>query len=42
MQRKACHEFASRMGGTIIRGEQKTGVSGFKVSEVFTKILRCQ
>jgi DNA invertase Pin-like site-specific DNA recombinase len=34
MQRKACHEFAKRMGWTIIREEQETGVSGFKVSAV--------
>ena len=32
MQRKACYEFAKRMGWTIIREEQETGVSGFKVS----------
>ncbi len=32
MQRKACHEFAERMGWTIIREEQETGVSGYKVS----------
>lgn len=32
MQRKACREFAERMGWTIIREEQETGVSGFKVS----------
>lgn len=32
MQRKACHEFAERMGWTIIREEQENGVSGFKVS----------
>jgi site-specific DNA recombinase len=32
MQRKSCHEFADRMGWTIIREEQETGVSGFKVS----------
>lgn len=31
MQRKACHEFADRMGWTIIREEQENGVSGFKV-----------
>lgn len=31
MQRKACHEFAGRMGWTIIREEQENGVSGFKV-----------
>lgn len=32
MQRKACHEFAEHMGWTIVREEQETGVSGFKVS----------
>ena len=32
MQRKACHEFAERMGWTIVREEQENGVSGFKVS----------
>lgn len=32
MQRKACHEFADRMGWTIIHEEQETGVSGYKVS----------
>jgi len=32
MQRKACHEFAERMGWTIIHEEQETGVSGYKVS----------
>jgi DNA invertase Pin-like site-specific DNA recombinase len=34
MQRKACHEFANRMGWTIIREEQENGVSGFKVHAV--------
>lgn len=34
MQRKACHEFAERMSWTIVREEQETGVSGFKVSAV--------
>jgi len=32
MQRKSCHEFADRMGWTIIHEEQENGVSGFKVS----------
>jgi len=32
MQRKACREFAERMGWTIVREEQENGVSGFKVS----------
>lgn len=32
MQRKACHEFAAKMGWTIIREEQENGISGFKVS----------
>lgn len=32
MQRKACHEFADKMGWTIVHEEQETGVSGFKVS----------
>jgi len=31
MQRKACHEFADRMGWTIVHEEQEDGVSGFKV-----------
>ncbi len=30
MQRKACREFAERMGWIIIREEQETGVSGLK------------
>jgi len=32
MQRKACHEFANKMGWEIVGEEQKTGVSGYKVS----------
>lgn len=32
MQRKACHEFAEKMGWEIVREEQEAGVSGFKVS----------
>lgn len=32
VQRKACREFAERMGWTIVFEEQETGVSGFKVS----------
>ncbi|MCM1296655.1 MAG: recombinase family protein [Muribaculaceae bacterium] len=32
VQRKACHEFAGRMGWEIVLEEQETGVSGFKVS----------
>jgi len=32
MQRKACREFAERMGWTIVREEQENGVSGFSVS----------
>ncbi len=32
MQRKSCREFAEKMGWTIVREEQETGVSGFKVS----------
>lgn len=32
MQRKACRDFASKMGWSIIREEQEAGVSGFKVS----------
>lgn len=32
MQRKACREFAEKMGWTILFEEQETGVSGFKVS----------
>lgn len=32
MQRKACKEFADKMGWTIVGEEQETGVSGYKVS----------
>ena len=32
MQRKACHEFAARMGWIIVGEEQEPGVSGYKVS----------
>ena len=32
MQRKACREFADKMGWVIVREEQETGVSGYKVS----------
>lgn len=32
MQRKACRDFAEKMGWSIIREEQETGVSGYKVS----------
>ncbi len=32
MQRKACHEFADKMGWRIVGEEQETGVSGYKVS----------
>ena len=32
VQRKACREFADKMGWTIIRELQENGVSGFKVS----------
>ncbi len=32
VQRKACREFAERMGWTIVYEEQETGISGFKVS----------
>lgn len=32
MQRKACRDFAGKMGWSIIREEQEAGVSGFKVS----------
>ena len=32
MQRKACREFAAKMGWTIVSEEQETGVSGYKVS----------
>ncbi len=32
MQRKSCHEFAERMGWTIVGEEQENGVSGYKVS----------
>ena len=32
MQRKACHDFAAKMGWTIVGEEQETGVSGYKIS----------
>ena len=32
MQRKACREFAGKMGWIIVREEQETGISGYKVS----------
>ena len=32
VQRKACREFASKMGWTIVHEEQENGVSGYKVS----------
>ena len=32
MQRKACREFAEKMGWIIVGEEQETGVSGYKVS----------
>ncbi len=32
VQRKACHEFADRMGWDIVLEEQEAGISGFKVS----------
>ena len=32
VQRKACREFAEKMGWTILFEEQENGVSGFKVS----------
>jgi len=32
MQRKACHEFAERMGWQIVGEKHETGVSGYKVS----------
>ena len=32
MQRKACREFAAKMGWDIVGEEQETGVSGYKVS----------
>ena len=32
VQRKACREFAKKMGWIIVGEEQETGVSGFKVS----------
>ncbi len=34
MQRKACREFADKMGWQIVREEQENGISGFKVSAV--------
>ena len=30
MQRKACHDFAAKMGWVIVGEEQETGVSGYK------------
>lgn len=38
MQRKACREFAKKMGWDIIREEQENGVSGFK--KVLLKEIR--
>lgn len=32
VQRKACREFAAKMGWTIVHKEQENGVSGYKVS----------
>lgn len=32
VQRKACRDFAEKMGWTIIREEQEAGISGYKVS----------
>lgn len=32
VQRKACREFAAKMGWTIVHEEQEKGVSGYKVS----------
>ncbi len=32
MQRKACREFAEKMGWIIVGEEQETGISGYKVS----------
>ena len=32
VQRKACREFAGKMGWTIVGEEQEAGVSGYKVS----------
>nr|WP_325185551.1 recombinase family protein [uncultured Oscillibacter sp.] len=32
VQRKACREFATKMGWTIVHEEQENGVSGYKVS----------
>ena len=32
VQRKACREFAAKMGWTIVHEEQENGVSGYKVS----------
>ena len=32
VQRKACREFAEKMGWIIVGEEQEAGVSGFKVS----------
>ena len=32
MQRKACREFAEKMGWVIVGEEQETGVSGYKIS----------
>ena len=32
VQRKACREFANKMGWVIVNEEQETGVSGYKVS----------
>ena len=32
VQRKACRDFADKMGWVIVNEEQETGVSGYKVS----------
>lgn len=32
MQRKACHEFANKMGWIIVGEKQENGVSGYKIS----------
>lgn len=32
MQRIACHEFAEKMGWTILKEKEEKGISGFKIS----------
>ena len=40
MQRIACHDFAARMGWTILVEKEEKGISGFKVSAEEAKTKR--